>query len=149
MTLGSYPSTGLAKARELHTEARGLLRDQDIDPADYQRATKAKRRMALAEEVGEPTVQELINEYLNKHARVKKKETSWKEDERLLSKDVTKRWGTQKVISIHRRDVVKMVESVAARGGSDHSQSIARSGSPDVPFRRASWLDRAQSRGRC
>lgn len=47
LSLGAYPDTGLADAREKHGAARKLLA-RGIDPGDHRRATKAARRLAVA-----------------------------------------------------------------------------------------------------
>lgn len=47
LSLGTYPDTGLADAREKHHAARKLLA-RGIDPGEHRKATKAARRLAVA-----------------------------------------------------------------------------------------------------
>jgi integrase len=47
LSFGTYPDTGLADAREKRDEARKLLA-RGIDPGDQRKATKAARRLAVA-----------------------------------------------------------------------------------------------------
>ncbi len=60
------------------------------------------------------TVKELADEYLERHAKPKKK--SWKEDERQINKDILPQWRNRKAREITRRDVTKLIERIADRG---------------------------------
>jgi hypothetical protein len=57
-----------------------------------------------------------MHEYIERHAKVLKRETSRIEDERLLNKDVIPAWGDRKAKDIRKRDVVLLLESVLERG---------------------------------
>ena len=106
MTLGEYPEVTLADAHAKHAHARKLL-EQGIDPGDADQAAKAERRQA-------PTVAHLATEYLEKHAKPNKR--SWREDERILNKDVLVQWGRRKARDIKKRDVVILLDVVLERG---------------------------------
>ncbi|MDR0842971.1 MAG: Arm DNA-binding domain-containing protein, partial [Acidobacteriota bacterium] len=71
LTIGSYPLLSLADARVAAVKA---LRNSELgqDPA----TEKQEERHA-------PTFEEVSSEYLEKHAKPKKK--SWKEDERIIN----------------------------------------------------------------
>ena len=71
--------------------------------------TAEKRQRRQAE-----TVKDLCDEYLERHAKVKKK--SWKEDERQINKDILPQWRNRKVREITRRDVNKLIDRIADRG---------------------------------
>lgn len=114
-TLGCYAILGLADARR---EAKSVLHSAALgrDPVEErQRARSAE------------TFEDLAREYMEKHAKVRKK--SWKHDERILFGSpqkkktrktphvaVAKVWGQRKLADIKRRDVLALVEAVARRG---------------------------------
>ncbi len=101
MTLGTYPSLSLSKARE---RANGVLRDVALgkDPA----MDKAAHRKS-------ETVADLAREYLENHA--KKKKRSWRHDERTLRNDVLPDVGGLKAKDVTRRDIIRMLNKVEKR----------------------------------
>ncbi len=101
-TLGTYPSLSLADAREKASDA---LRDvaHGKDPA----AEKAVRRKA-------ETLGEVAEEYIEKHA--KKKKRSWRKDERAFERDILPNWRHRKASSITRKEVVRLLDDIVARG---------------------------------
>jgi len=60
------------------------------------------------------TVAELVEEYLAKWARPRKRSAA--EDERQLRKDVIPRWGRRKAKDITRRDVIELLDAIVSRG---------------------------------
>jgi len=106
LTLGTYPSMTLADAHRAHAEAVKKL-EQDIDPGAV---TVAERR----EERKAPTVAALADEYLEKWAKPRKR--SWKEDYRILQKDILPAWGRRKVGEITRRDIIGLLDGIVDRG---------------------------------
>jgi integrase len=106
MNLGNYPEVTLETARRNFDAARIKVKNS-IDPlAEKEEAAEARRKA--------PTVGELIDEYLKKHAMANKK--SWREDERCLHKDVLPFWGDRKAAEIKKRDVVLLLERIVERG---------------------------------
>ncbi len=83
MTLGTYPALGLASARVKHAQAKETL-EKGSDPG----ALHVEKRRA---ERNAETVQNLVDEYLEKYARPRKRSAA--EDERILNKDVLPAWG--------------------------------------------------------
>ena len=102
MTLGTYPTLPLADARD---QAKTILRDvgRGEDPASERRNAREAS-----------TFGELAREYLDRHAKPKKR--SWREDERILSRYVPRAWNGAPASSITRRDVRLVVEGIAERG---------------------------------
>lgn len=100
MTLGTYPPLSLADARK---DASNALRDavHGLDPAT------AKQEDRHAE-----TFAEVAKEYLERHAKPKKK--SWKEDERIINKDLLPEFGKRHARDITRRDVLPFLERKGA-----------------------------------
>lgn len=111
---GKYPSCSLSDARKKHREARTKI-DNKIDPlAEIEQAKVVRMRT--------PTVAELINEYMEKHAKPHKKD--WKKDECSLNNDVLPAWGNRKASDIKKRDVILLLESIVERGAPIQSNSV-------------------------
>jgi integrase len=106
MTLGKYPHMSLANAHKTHRKALKILEDGK-DPA-------IERKQARLEERNSDNVQTLIDEYLEEWAKPRKR--SWKEDQRILYKDVSPKWGKQKAKDITKRDVILLLEGITKRG---------------------------------
>lgn len=106
MTLGSYPTLSLADARKKHREALKAL-EREIDPGFEKQKKKIDARLSS-------TVEELIEEYIEKWAKTRKR--SWKEDERILNKDIKPAWGKRKAKEITRRDVIILLDKIKERG---------------------------------
>ena len=106
MTLGSYPKLTLAEARTKAAKA-GEEVSKGNDPGKYWVEKKRDNRKA-------PTVEGLVEEYLDKWAKPRKK--TWKEDERILYKDVIPVIGRRKAKDIKKRDLVLLLDMVVDRG---------------------------------
>lgn len=106
MTLGTYPQLSLANARVKHAEAKRRLavgRDPGVEMVEARRAERQAE-----------TVQDLVDEYLEKYARPRKRSAD--EDKRCLEKDVIPYWGSQKAKSITRRDAIMLLDRIVDRG---------------------------------
>ncbi len=114
MTLGAYPDMSLADAHAAHAQARQNFTNGN-DPGAIKRLEKDGIRQA-------PTVADLIEEYLEKWARPRKK--SWQEDQRMLYRNVLPEWGHRKAMDITRRDVRHLLESIVERGASIQSNRV-------------------------
>ena len=108
LTIGQFPRVTLTKARSIASHSLDQI-EQGIDPATKKQTNKIAHRNAL-------TVNDLVEEYLEKWAKVKKKERSWKEDERLLRKDIVPVMGRKKAKEIRRRDIVLLLDEIVERG---------------------------------
>jgi hypothetical protein len=106
MGLGTYPAISLASAHVKHARAKELL-EKGTDPGEQQ---VERKRAALAA----ATVADLIEEYLEKWARPRKR--SAHEDERTLRKEVLPAWGSRKAKDIRRRDVITLLDEIVDRG---------------------------------
>ncbi len=101
LTLGPYPILGLADARAKAKEALAAVVGGH-DPA----GAKSADRQAL-------TFANLIEEYIERHAKPKKR--SWRDDERMLGKYVPKEWLRTRVSDIKRGDVRTLLDSLVGR----------------------------------
>lgn len=106
MTLGVFPKVGLADARLAHAAAKKQF-EMGIDPGQIKVQENQTERKA-------ETISDLIDEYMERHARPKKRTADF--DERVLRKEVEPEWGKRKAKSIRRRDVVVLLDGVADRG---------------------------------
>jgi len=118
LTLGEYPAMGLATAKEEFLKYRNQVKLEGRDPAkeiqDAIEETKTAEQRAREEENRLPTIEKLAAEYLKKHAKVKKR--SWKEDERIIDKDIIPVIGQKKAKDVTRRDIIKLLDKIADRG---------------------------------
>src|SRR5439155_14855370 len=103
LTLGSYPTVTLAKARKAATNALGQVATTHTDPAT------TKQTARLGETFGD-----LAKDYLARHAKRHKR--SWRDDERTLEAELLPAWRSRKVKDISRRDVRALIEPIADRG---------------------------------
>ena len=106
MSIGVYPAITLSEARTVHAKAREEL-GKGTDPGRELVEKKKGERKA-------PTVEGLVEEYLEKWAKPRKK--TWKEDKRILYKDVIPVIGRRKAKDVKKRDVVLLLDAVVNRG---------------------------------
>ena len=116
MNLGTYPEVTLETARTRFEDARRKVKN-GIDPMAEQEEAKVARRKA-------PTVADLIEEYIEKHAKIHKR--SWQDDERLLNKEILSVWGKRKASDITKRDVTLLLESIIDRGSPAMSNQVLK-----------------------
>ena len=102
MTLGSYPTLSLAVARSQAKEIIGRV-SRGEDPQ------QAKQEEKTAETFGE-----LAAEYIERHAKIKKRR--WQEDERILRVDLLPAWKRKKAHNISRREVGELLDGIVERG---------------------------------
>ncbi|NQU72749.1 MAG: tyrosine-type recombinase/integrase, partial [Rhodospirillales bacterium] len=105
MTLGNYPRMTLADARVMHSNARKTL-EKGEDPGVIQVAHNQAER-------SEKTITDLIEEYLERHAKHKR---SGDEDKRMLRREVEPSWGKRLAKAITRRNVIELLDKIADRG---------------------------------
>ena len=105
MTLGSYPALTLAEARHGHRKALSML-ENGRDPGFTKQMQKIDARIS-------PTVDELVKEYLEKWAKPRKR--SWREDERILNKDVVTSFGKRKAKDVTKRDILLLLDKIKER----------------------------------
>ena len=106
VTLGTYPETSLADAHVKLAEAEKKLQ-AEIDPGAEQLSLQEVERLA-------PTVHALAYDYLERHAKPNKR--SWREDDRILQKDILPHWKHKKAKDIKRREVISLLDNIVDRG---------------------------------
>ena len=106
LTLGKFPEVTVeaahaAAAKAAHDHALGF------DPAAVEVDARRTQRVA-------PTIDTLVEEYLEKYARPRKRSAD--RDEALLRRNVLPSWGTRKASSIRRADVATLLDQIVAGG---------------------------------
>jgi len=107
-TIGPYPKVSLTQARAMAAKLKEQV-ESGADPG-------AEKREILWTDKTAFTVKDLSDEYLEIWAKPRKTEKSYKEDMRILEKDVTPSWGRRKAKDITRRDVVLLLDQIVDRG---------------------------------
>jgi integrase len=103
LTFGRSPELTVTAARD---EVLGLLRDirDGIDPME-------KREQDLAE----PTMAELADEYLSRYAMKEKRASSVRNDKGMLAKHILPRFGSLRVDAVSQRDIEVLHASMQSR----------------------------------
>lgn len=115
---GNYPDVSLEKAHQLFEDDKKKVKN-GINPKDEEETKAEARRNAFS-------VSDLIDEYIDKHAKKFKK--LWKDDERLLNKEiiVVAKWGNRKAADITKRDMTLLLESIVDRGTPAMSNQVLK-----------------------
>jgi integrase len=108
MVFGTYPKMGVADAHAALADARQKLRN-NLDPG----AILAEERQ---EEQEAETFDELVEEYLERHAKKNMKPRTAAEDERLLRREMLPDWRGRRAKDISRRDIIKLLDRIEDRG---------------------------------
>lgn len=108
MTLGRYPATTLAEAREAARAALAAV-DRGEDPAAARKAERAAERA----EPDRDLVRTVAEEFLRRHAAQNRTAA---ETARILRREVLPRWGERKIHEIGRRDVIELLDAIVDRG---------------------------------
>jgi integrase len=103
LALGRFPQMGVADARKAAKRCFGEI-VRGGDPAADRAAAKA-----------EPTFGKLAELYLERHAKVHKRPRSAHEDVLMLNAELLPVWRDRKLSAIHKKDVIALLDSIAAR----------------------------------
>ena len=106
LTLGVYPRTSLADAREIVAKSVKTL-EQGNDPG----AEKINARKALRDA---ESFEELAFQWVERWAKPNRK--SWRAAQRELEIDAIPTWGKKKAYDIKQKDVFALVEQIMDRG---------------------------------
>jgi integrase len=109
-TLGSYPAITIANARELARKELVAVaegRDPGREKKNARREADDRQRDLFAMTAAQ---------FLERYAKANTRESSWRETERLLNRDVLPSWKGRTVQEITRRDIVDLLDRVSDRG---------------------------------
>jgi integrase len=113
MNLGQYPEVTLETARYKFAASRKLVKN-GVDPLEAAEQEQKERSMAS-------TVSELFDDYMIRHAKLNKRESSWREDERLFKVNVEPSWGKRKAAEIKKRDCITLLHKYTDRPALCHN----------------------------
>jgi integrase len=110
LTLGTYPGIDLSNARELARRALVAVA-QGRDPALEK---KNARPDVVARE--RDLFEKVATQFLERYAKANTRETTWREAQRLLNRDVIPKWKGRTVREISKRDVIELLDSKVDEG---------------------------------
>lgn len=105
-TLGSYPAVTLADARKLARKAFAQVaegRDPSTEKRERREGGKADSFRAVAAE------------YVDRYAKRHKRERSWREDERLIRRELLPRWGARRIGRVSKADMLNLLDATSDR----------------------------------
>jgi integrase len=114
LTIGAFPKISLEAARKLAREAAVAVARGE-DPGEQKMA--ARRPSDVPQ-----TIEELAALFMEGYARKNTREVTWRETERILNRDVLSKWQRRRIDSIHRRDVIALLDGIA----NEHSVAANR-----------------------
>lgn len=119
-TQGASPSDpvfmSLAKAHTAWARAREQLAAGNDPGAGAVTAREAARKA--------PTVEQLTEEYLERHAKPKKR--SWEEDERIIDTYILPAWKHRKATDVSKRDVTLLLDDIRDHGAPNRPEKERR-----------------------
>ena len=107
LRLGTYPGLSLAEARKKAHELVARV-DKGEDPAKERRQSKK-----VFGREARKTFVSLADDYIKRHAIPKKRESSVREDLRIISAYLTPAWGERPYDTIKKADVVELLDPIA------------------------------------
>jgi len=113
MNFGQYPDVTLEVARGKFEAAKKQVKN-GIDPLEVAEQAQEERRKT-------PTVTELFSDYMVRHAKLNKRESSWREDERIFKVNVEPAWGKRKAADIKKRDCISLLDEYSDRPALCHN----------------------------
>jgi integrase len=116
-TLGQYPEMGSSEARKLRDEIKAMVRE-GINP---NKTKEAKRLDNLGH--NERTFEYIAREWFLRQTWVEKHR---KNIERTFEKDVFPRIGSMQIDQVTPRDIIGVIEEIAARDAPDVAQRISQ-----------------------
>ena len=125
VTLGSYPSMKLAKARAKWSNL-SEVRKQGIDPKDQLALEAKEQQEQIREKLDQPPpgllVTQLIKKYMDEYSSIHKK--SWREEQRVLKKEFEAIYGKYPAADITKGQIRELISSKRAEGKKAQAQAV-------------------------
>jgi hypothetical protein len=121
LTLGTYPAVTLADARGLALENRRGVQIKGENPADVKAAWKQIKSFG-----------ELAAWYLKEYATKRKR--SWKEDRRILDKELLPAWRDRKASDVSRAEVGALISRIYNKALEENIRGIVANPALRLPF---------------
>lgn len=120
--MGTWPEVSLAEAREKLLQAKKQVK-AGKDPLQEEEEARRRVEEARRKEQENPTVKEIIEEFLRNYAS-KLSEKTQKEYRRNLEKDVLPVLGNRKARDVTRRDISALLRSIKNRGADNQALQV-------------------------
>ena len=111
LTIGKYPDLSLDKARRAAELAAAKVAEGQ-DPAVERAAEKSLARKPKDHEL----VEKVVERFLDRHARPKTREATYRETKRILEKEIVERWRGKPMLVITRADIHALLDEIVDRG---------------------------------
>ena len=112
ITLGSYPLISLANARARARELLVAVADGG-DPA-ANKSSRAAKATAAADDAARHRFAAMAEMFVERYAKPRNR--TWKRTEQILLRSEVAEWADKDVREIARRDVIKVLDDIVARG---------------------------------
>ena len=114
IALGTYPNVPLKEARRKAKAYQTQIEDESVraDPAEVRRARKAAE-----------TFKELSDDWLELHAKPNKAPRAVADDQSMLARHVLPEIGSMRAVEITKRDVIRLLDTVAAKSDARQEQN--------------------------
>lgn len=111
-TIGACPKIELSAARRL---AQRALSDvaEGMDPAAIKQAKL--RAAAFEQKEGHNRIEKVVETFIERHAKIKTRESTWRETERILRKEVLGAWAGRRLGGITRANVHDLLDAILDR----------------------------------
>lgn len=112
LTLGGFPAISLKTARELASDAASAVARGE-DPAANKQAAKAAAKAHARKE--DDTIEKVVDAFVERYAKKQTRESSWREAERILRREIVGPWKGRRLGEISRVDVHGLVDPIVER----------------------------------
>lgn len=111
LTLGSYPGTTLEAARRAAVVAMQSVAAGNDPAADKAAALKAVRTPAA-----DHLVENVVRNFIERHAKEKTRKATWQESERILQREIVTRWRGRPLSVVRKSDIHALLDAIMDRG---------------------------------
>jgi integrase len=120
-TIGPYPTLSLSQAREQANELKDNIKKRDGDPDRYTAEEKLEKKRSA-------TFETVVDEYIEKYAKLNMTERSWKECQRVLLGNFSSSLGQRAIGSIKAHHIEEIIVELI----DDGKPSAARHAYADI-----------------
>jgi len=111
LTIGAYPGIDLKAARELARTALVKVAGGE-DPAADKKVARATARLPADRDL----VEKIVPNFIERYAKANTRESSWRETERILNREIIGVWKGRRLSQITRGDVHELLDGIVDRG---------------------------------
>ena len=111
LTLGGYPGTSLEAARRAAVAAMQAVAAGG-DPA----VEKVAARKAIRTPAADHLVENVVRNFIERHAKEKTREATWRESKRILEREIVSRWRGKPLSVVRKSDIHALLDAIMDRG---------------------------------